>query len=794
MVRQMGIATILLEKQQQDMIKGKVSRILEQYDSFVLVEAEESDLKALKNQGFKVIPRDEPREIMLGGQSIRTDQMRFEKGGRVLDHPSYSHTMDPGPEKHHYIVQFIGPIKEEWKREVTKLGGTIRDPLPSYSYIVEMDGHAREAVAGLPFVRWMGHYDPDYRIARDLLEEIAYKERAPIEAMGARISSSMDRSPPMTSTPSLDNTFLIVFQTKELMEQSEQEIHSIGANVVNKHSASRSMTVSFPLEAPEMINKIKKIAGIHGVLTVEPIRLRKLHNNKAIKIIAGSSEGSAPNLPLAGEVEIIAIADSGLDTGEPETIHEDFQGRIEGIRSWPVSASLENMAFNIGADDGPADKTEGHGTHVAGSALGDGSMSKKYGKEPARGFAHKARLFFQAVEQEMKWKFETYRMLYGTFSLAGIPDDLNMLFQEAYDSGARIHTNSWGGGKFGTYDYESRDVDGFAWTHKDMIILFAAGNDGKDSDKDGKIEYQSVTPPGTAKNCINVGASENLRLDIKKTYKDLDWAKFPKDPIATDRIADNPDDIAAFSSRGPCLDGRFKPDIVSPGTVILSTRSRWGREIAFETFRDVYTYMDGTSMATPLTAGAVALVRQYLRQIIQKTPSAALIKAALLHTANRKRYRHAASDPGQALWDPDQGWGHTNLAPFFSPKSGWSMNFLDIADGLLTGQIWDRTFEVNSREYPVKATLVWTDYPSVADVYPNLVNNLNLIVTAPSGKEYHGNVFDPPYDQSLDSINNVETVLILEPEPGIYKITVLAMDVKEGPQDFALVYSGGLAT
>jgi hypothetical protein len=133
-----------------------------------------------------------------------------------------------------------------------------------------------------------------------------------------------------------------------------------------------------------------------------------------------------------------------------------------------------------------------------------------------------------------------------------------------------------------------------------------------------------------------------------------------------------------------------------------------------------------------------------------------------------------------------------SLKPFLGVISGWKMAFADIKKGLKTGMTWSRSINLVRKDMPLKVTLVFTDYPAVANNYPGLVNNLNLIVKAPDGKAYHGNAFAPPYDATLDGLNNVESVYIKEPLKGRYKITVLADEVKEGAQDFALVYSGGL--
>ena len=93
----------------------------------------------------------------------------------------------------------------------------------------------------------------------------------------------------------------------------------------------------------------------------------------------------------------------------------------------------------------------------------------------------------------------------------GLPDDLHDLFQTPYDDdGARVHTNSWGSTLGdGRYNANSLEVDEFVWEHRDCVICFSAGNEGADLNTNGVIDPRSITPPGTAKNCLTIGATEN---------------------------------------------------------------------------------------------------------------------------------------------------------------------------------------------------------------------------------------------------------------------------------------------
>jgi serine protease AprX len=92
-----------------------------------------------------------------------------------------------------------------------------------------------------------------------------------------------------------------------------------------------------------------------------------------------------------------------------------------------------------------------------------------------------------------------------------VPSQLSALFAKAYQGGARVHSNSWGApNNLGAYDNYANQVDTYTFENQEMLVIFAAGNSGVDKDKDGRIDPGSTSSPGTAKNALTVGASENL--------------------------------------------------------------------------------------------------------------------------------------------------------------------------------------------------------------------------------------------------------------------------------------------
>lgn len=780
-------------------------KIQASYDAFVVGEAEPNQVEEIKRR-FPVEDMSYLNSINLKDKTIDTSKPRFTEKGSVIEHPGYEHTRKLTKGLHHYIVQFVGPVKQAWLNDIKKIGGILCEPLPNSSYIIEMDEKVLAKARRLGYVQWIGHYDPTYRISSNVLA----RTRAPVKVKDPkRVLAKIDKtytmplSPetgdlPSRKIPVVPYKYSVTFFTSKNLQQAKTLLNKAGVKIVTFLPEDKRVIVDIQNAKKDPVEVLSKLSQIHGVKRVDDIKIRKIFNNIATGVMNANDIGNT--LGLTGNGEIIGIADTGLDSGDPSTIHPDFRERIKELMSYPINSLYNEYVKNPGDNDGPKDEDSGHGTHVSGSVLGDGSSSVAANNNIViKGLAYEAKLVFQAIEQWMdwtdkarlEWKQQTGRPP-PEFGLFGIPNTISEIFEYAYKKGCRIHSNSWGGGEPGDYDGQCRELDTFVWEQKDFAILFAAGNDGSDANSDGKIDLTSVTSPGTAKNCITVGASENQRPEfVTESYFKWWPLDYPVSPIKDDPMTDSTTDVVAFSSRGPTIDKRIKPDIVAPGTFILSTRSRY---IALNNYgwakfpyNKDYFFMGGTSMATPLTAGGVAVIRQFLRTKtnIQK-PSAALLKATLVHGAKRMNYRYAA-EAGSGLYDMEQGWGLVNIKESVSPVSG-NIAYIDRKVGLKTGEVASFETEINASNIPFKVTMVYSDYPG-----PGLINNLNLVVTDPNGRRYHGNIFEEPFDSRLDTVNNVEAVFIQDPVKGKYKIEVIGSNVIEQVQDFALVYSGEIS-
>ena len=159
------------------------------------------------------------------------------------------------------------------------------------------------------------------------------------------------------------------------------------------------------------------------------------------------------------------------------------------------------------------------------------------------------------------------------------------------------------------------------------------------------------------------------------------------------------------------------------------------------------------------------------------------MKAAVIHSAEYIHYRHASSESSR--WaDNEQGWGRVDLEQVLNPDSSTNVLFVDENTGLETGDMKQYKIEITDSGSLLRITMVYTDAPG-----SDIINNLNLLLFDPDDKFYIGNDFKS--NGSPDSDNNVEGIVLENPITGKWLVRIVASNIPVGPQDFALVISGG---
>ncbi|MFY0544277.1 S8 family serine peptidase [Brevibacillus sp. H7] len=583
------------------------------------------------------------------------------------------------------IVQFDGPLEEEWQKRVEKLGVKLGDYLPDFAFVAKVENETeRNALKRLPFVKRVMPFHPLFKLSPKLRPALTKSSSVKVAVVG--------------------------FDKQVDLRRSLGKMHGVSSVRIKKDARRiAELTVSG--------RNLDSLLESDDIIAVLPVPENRQRNDVAASIIQSDALASTG---YTGKGQLVAIADSGLDTGDLDHIHPDLEGQVEELYAHAREHETNDLT--------------GHGTHVVGSVLGTGKASEgRY-----KGMAPDAKLVFHAI---------------GIDERGSMMIDTQQVLEQAYQDGARIRSDSWGVDDYGEYNLDSLLFDSFLWEHPDLTALVAAGNVGDEG-------FGTVGSPATAKNVIAVGASENDRADLK------------------DDFADDPAQVADFSSRGPTEDGRFKPDLVAPGTFILSTRSSLAPDDHFwSPFDQYYAFMGGTSMATPVLAGGVAQIRQYLNEKGHSNPSGALIKSMLLSGADIL--------PGEDFFA--QGFGRANL------QRAMETDTIDEKTGLKTRGKATYRVKVTDKNKPLMITLAWTDYPGSPIASRKLVNNLNLKVKTPRGKTLNGNdFFEEPFHDEVDNLNNVEQVWIAEPETGTYTVTVEGYNVPKGPQPYALTTTGKL--
>jgi hypothetical protein len=360
-----------------------------------------------------------------------------------------------------------------------------------------------------------------------------------------------------------------------------------------------------------------------------------------------------------------------------------------------------------------------HATHVAGTITADGDDSK------ARGVANKSKLY-------------SYTFLENSFA-----DVTLKIYQE---DAVLISNHSYGYSdmsKLGEYDTEAAKQDRAVSGNPFLNIFEAAGNDGEDTSYPA---YGKIKGPGNSKNILTIGA-----LNV------------------------NTSGVARFSSNGPTLDGRIKPELCARGESIYSTGSSSDND---------YFWMSGTSMATPSVTGIGVLASQAYKRVsggydIRHD----ILKACMINSAVDKGRKGPDFDAGFGMVDAKATVDMINSLSTSKP--------LIYADSVKNGETKRLLFGMpNSGKF--KATISWIDPEASPSASKALVNDIDMWLENSAGKRFYPYTLNAENPTALatnnraNHVDNNEQIEVAYLPKGSYTLVIHGSLIVTQSQEFAL--------
>ena len=324
------------------------------------------------------------------------------------------------------LIQVSGALTKDHKTQFQGKNVDINERVGDRTYLCRYEPADLEPLRKLDFVKWAAVY-PTHFVASSKL----------------KLDSAKAAPSTMTVLSTHPHMVDVIFHQGHMKDpEALKEAVAGAAHVDYTGLSSTSEKVRLVVQERYLEN----VARIDEVQSIVEVRPNKLLNNIARNILMGNGgvadlkDVTIDGTTFRGQGQIVAVADTGVDSDHPA-----FDGRILAT-------------FALGRP-GRTDDTEGHGTHVCGSVLGNGTTK---GGETIWGTAPEAKLVMQSIGDSAG-------------GLGGIPADLRVLFQQAYDEGARVHSNSWGDvAAAAPYEQSAREIDHFVHSHPDLVICFVS--------------------------------------------------------------------------------------------------------------------------------------------------------------------------------------------------------------------------------------------------------------------------------------------------------------------------------
>lgn len=747
-------------------------RLLHDYGAFALYGVQDNAIGQLSPVQYRYLQQTAEQDTLL------FDDATFNTQIDILVIPDALQFNEPQGEGLQ-LIQFVGPIKQEWLTEIEAEGSVPITYIAHNGYLVWTDDLGRQQLDTLSqegaFLQYSIPFHPFFKlpaVLRERLEDVS----APSSEVVSVIVQLYDHPESATSKTIIQN--LAVRQ------------RGLWSSVLNYQDG----TFDIHTEDLVTISQLPDVMAIHPAIEIElidEIQGQILAGNLNAQNSGPSAPGYLTWLTAQGfssnptDYPIIDITDGGVGNGTIDS--GDTTLHVLGNSNNPSRlAYISNCTAEANAGD-----VGGHG-HINASIAAGYDNRSGFPFQDGNGYHYGVGITpFGRIAS-------TKIVSGGAGDLTNCFDDFPYVTWQSYANGARISNNSWGCndnslGCLSTYhivtqqyDAAVRDADGAEPGNQELTIVFGAGNDGTGS---------SIYTPANGKNVITVGGSES------------------NNPAGTDGCgfgnsgADNAMDIASFSSRGPAPGGRVKPEIVAPATHIQGTTSSnfngttvcggpgnlgLGLNPYFPAGQEIFTWSSGTSHATPAISGVVSLYTYWLENTFGLTsPSPAMLKAYL---AAHTTYLTGA-DANDTLPSNAQGYGLPDMDMAFDDTPRRLVDQSVVLDN--SGETWSFDATATDPSKPVHIVLTYTDQPGMVGTSPQ-VNDLNLQVEI-NGSTYWGNRFSGQWSitgGTPDSLNNYEAIYLPPGTSGPMTVTITGQNIAgdgvpqygdSTDQDFALV-------
>ena len=482
--------------------------------------------------------------------------------------------------------------------------------------------------------------------------------------------------------------------------------------------------------------QVGTIASTDYVLAVEPVGIVRPAHDTSVPAMGADALRAYDGSPgifsgINGASVPISVMDTGLNIN-----HLDIASNRESICG-------ANFVWGAGGPDGAFREAEdlwidefGHGTHVTGTIAGNGYVQPRFaGMAPAVRHIRFAKVLSsrgsgatEGILRGMDFLSEATECAEeGGFSVPVKPLIVNMSLSRASRTFAGRGTGE-------------RKLDAIVWGHRQLYVV-AQSNAG----------ISGFSNYGTAKSSLSVGAA-------------LDSG-----------------DIAWFSSHGPTADGRLAPQVVATGVRIHSARGGGSR--------GEYVAKNGTSMASPTVAGVAALL---MDAAPEHREHPALARARLMAGAIRPDVwvddvdafpSTNTSGPGPLQAQYGLGKVSARTSVLNRDETGGWIGGGAISE-LQQGEYTYQDIEVPEGASRLDLVMTW-DEPPADTIASTVLNDLDLWL------DRDGDCGEEPCGEQVSAsrVDNVEWIILRNPQPGTYRAKVVARRVYTAPPRAALAWT-----